>query len=94
MKSRKASLRQPFRYWPQIIAGISIFLVVLALGLNSRASSPKEVELRERAARIFEYDRSIKTLPFNQLAALSMALEFKDIQGAEILITALERGMH
>jgi hypothetical protein len=47
-------------------------------------------ELTRRADRIFQLDQSGRKLPLNQLAALSIALEFHDDQGAALLLDSLE----
>ncbi len=49
-----------------------------------------EVALRQRASRVFTYDREVSKLPSNQLYGLSIALRFKDYNGAETLLKQLE----
>ena len=54
-------------------------------------ADPAIQSLQNRADRIFAYEKSGQKLSFNQLAALSIALEFRDYEGAAILVNALER---
>ena len=74
-------------FW--ITLGLSTAILITWKAIDSHAD-PKIISLRNRADRVFAYDRDGGKLSFNQLAALSVALEFKDYQGAEILVNSLE----
>jgi hypothetical protein len=78
------------------IFAVTLFLGIFTLGLAQlieNYSDPRLRGLKQRADRIFAYDRQIQKLSFNRLAALSMALEFRDYNGAEALIASFEREM-
>ena len=77
-------------YWLIAIAIVSVGTLELVYS-NESAELP---ELKARANRIFSYDKTHKGhLSFNQLAALSVALEFRDYRGAKILIYSLEQSL-
>ena len=53
--------------------------------------SNKELELKARAQRIFDYDNEFKNLlPSNKVRALSVALVFQNYEGAESILNYLE----
>ena len=66
----------------------------LLFSASGKADHEKAHALKSRASKIFAYDQNVRKLPFNQLAALSVAIEFEDTQGAEILVYSLEHQMY
>ena len=79
-------------FW--VTLAVSTAVLITWKALDSRAD-PQELSIQNRANQIFAYDKHQSgRLSFNQLAALSVALEFKDYQGADILVTSLERQIH
>lgn len=62
---------------------------------NHSNLSQQEKFIAQKAKRIFEYDKkNPKKMSFNQLAALSIAIQFEDYEGAKNLIYKLERNMN
>ena len=72
-----------------ITLAVSTALLITWKALDGHAD-PHLLSLRHRAERVFSYEKNGGKLSFNQLAALSVALEFRDYQGAEILVSSLE----
>ena len=78
---------------------IKEILIVMALLMGGAGASyalvsptPEHAQLEARAQSLFRADASkIKKLPSGELVALSMALNFKNYQGAEIIVNRLER---
>ncbi len=67
-------------------------LLVAGFGASIAISShdPIDSSLRNRAQSLFDYDRNIHKLPANKLYELSIALQFRNRDGAEKLIAQLE----
>ncbi len=86
-----------FKYLFPLLSLIFIFGVsaLATYGLSDNlqsASNLREASLQTRASKIFSLDAHKKiSLPQNQLVALSVALKFKDIDGAEKLVERLEQ---
>lgn len=85
LRRKKGSIQL---FW--ITLAIATTVLITWKSFDSRAADPRIESLKRRADRIFMYEQSGGKVSFNQIAALSIALEFKDYQGASILIERLE----
>ena len=71
-------------------SAIAAFSAALIANVGHSDTSSYEMSLRSRSDRIFAYDANVGHLPANHLYALSIALRFRDYQGAEKIVNALE----
>lgn len=71
---------------------LALGLVTTGLAATVGQSNDDRIssEVRARAHRIFEYDRTQEKLPGNQLYALSIAIKFADRESAERIVNQLE----
>jgi hypothetical protein len=79
--------------WPKSVIALLIVLIPF-LGLGAKMGFSQDSDaleaLKARASRIYAYDRQVRSLPSNRLYALSLALNFGDLKGAEMALRKLE----
>lgn len=75
------------------LSGFMALLLVAGFGASIAISShdPIDTSLRTRAQSLFEYDKNVGKLPANKLYELSIALQFRNKDGAEKLVAQLEK---
>ena len=75
--------------------GVLILMIALAtiLVLQWKAEDPHISSIKTRANRIFLSAKQGHPIPSNQLISLSVALQFHNYQGAEIIIKKLEKNL-
>ena len=71
-------------------SAIAAFSAALIANVGHSDSDSYEMSLKGRSDKIFAYDAHVGHLPANHLYALSIALRFRDYQGAEKLVNSLE----
>ena len=73
------------------LAVLGLVVTGLAATIGHSSDDGYEAHLRKRADRIFAYEKQHQALSNNRVYALSIALQFGDLKGAEVLVSSLEK---
>lgn len=75
------------------LAMLGLVVAGLSATLGHASGEDREEQLKRRAEKIFDFEKRNGTLPDNRLIALSIALRFGDLKGAEAIAFGLEQRM-